>query len=83
MSKKVFFLIVMIYFSVHALLDFLRMMFSWKVEIGQTEIATWVSGVMFIFSILMVYWTFKIKKEKIVDRIKVEKIKEDDLLNED
>ncbi len=65
MSKKAFFFVVAAYFSAHALFDFLRMMFSWRVDVGSTEVPTWVSGVLFIFSVFMVYWSLKTKKEKI------------------
>lgn len=64
MTKKAFLFVIAVFFSIHAMLDFLRMMFDWGVNVGSTEIPTWVSGMLFIFSIFMVYWSFLVSKEK-------------------
>ncbi len=64
MTKKTFLFVVAVFFSVHAILDFLRMMFDWSVNVGGVEVPTWTSGMLFIFSVFMVYWSFLISKEE-------------------
>ncbi len=78
MSKKVFLFIVALFFSVHAILDFLRMMFGWSVEVAGAEIPTWVSGLLFIFSIFIVYWCFIISREEESGSEKEEEKEEED-----
>ncbi len=78
MNKKLFFITTIIYFSFHALFSFLRMMFSWDIIIATKPISTWVSGILFIFSMLMIYWAIKSKSDKKIEEGKETAIEEEE-----
>lgn len=64
MIKKPFFFVIAVFFATHAVFDFLRMMLAWDVVVGPMVVPTWMSGIFFIFSVFMVYWSFIVSKEK-------------------
>ncbi len=61
MTKSFFFLVVGTFFSVASILHFLRLMFEWRIFIGSWEFPTWISGLIFVFGVFMVYWSIKLK----------------------
>ncbi len=67
-KNKFFLVILVIYFVAVASVHFARLMFSWEVMIGETEISTIISGVCILFSVsiifLILHFFKKNKKEE-------------------
>jgi len=63
MIKSFYFLISAIFASA-ALFHFLRLMFEWPILIGTWSLPSWASGLVIIISILIIYWSFKIRKKE-------------------
>ncbi len=53
-----------------AIFHFLRMMFGWQIVINNYYLPPWISGIIFIFCVLMIYSFVRIKKTDSPQKIK-------------
>jgi len=60
MSK--YFNVIIAFFSLVAVVHFLRLTFEWSLIIGDFMVPSWFSGLMIVSGILIVYWSLKLKK---------------------
>lgn len=63
MIKSFYFFIVGTFFTLGAIFHFIRLMFEWDIYIGLWSIPSWVSSLVILFAIFMVYFSLKLIKE--------------------
>ncbi len=65
MTKKFFFLVTTITFGIFSVLHFLRLMFEWQVFVGTWRVPGYVSGIVILFTIFMVYWSIDLNRKEL------------------
>jgi hypothetical protein len=67
-NLKIFQFIVIFYFIFSGFFHFLRLAFDWKIIIVGNQrdysVSTLVSALAFLFSVFIVFWIYRIKKEE-------------------
>jgi len=62
MNKSFFFFVIIISSAFTAILHFLGLMFDWNMVIGEWNVPGWISGIIILFSVFMIYWAVNLNR---------------------